>query len=182
MKTQIAYSKTRCSGTNGGFTFIELIAVMIITAIIAVVSVPALNSMGQTRAAGAAVDLHRSMTFARQYAVSTGSRTWVVFDVGGNSWSVLKEDPLAPGRVGALLITDPASGQDFIVTLNSDTTVGVSLVSATFDAGSEIGFDWLGRPLNATENDLVAAGTVTLTGSHQVTVEVDTGHIRYAAP
>lgn len=182
MKTQIAYTKTRCSGTNGGFTLIELIAVMTITAILAVVSVPALTSLSQTRAAGAAVDLHRSMTFARQHAVSTGTGTWVVFNVGGNNWSVLKEDPLAPGRAGASLMTDPSRGQDYVETLNSDTTAGVSLVSATFDAGSEIGFDWLGRPLNASENDLVAAGTVTLTGNHQVTVEAETGHIRYVAP
>ena len=182
MKTQIAHSQTRYSRTNGGFTFIELIAVMVLTAILAASSIPALTSLSQTRAAGAAVNLHRSMTIARQNAVSTGNRTWVVFDVGGNNWSVLKENPLAPGRSGASVITDPASGQDYVETLNSDTTFGVSLISATFDAGSEIGFDWLGRPLNATENDLVAVGTVTLTGNYQITVEVDTGHIRYIAP
>ena len=182
MKTQIAHSRTRYSGTNGGFTLIELVAVMILTAILAAASIPALTSLNQSREAGAAANMYRSMTFARQYAVATGNRTWVVFNVGGNSWSVLMEDPLAPGRSGASLMTDPASGQDYVETLNSDTTVGVSLLSAAFDAGSEIGFDWLGRPLNATENELAATGTVTLTGTHQVTVEVDTGHIRYVAP
>ncbi len=182
MKTQNAYSRSRRSRMNGGFTLIELIAVMVLIAILAATSIPALTSISQTRAAAAAVDLQRSMTFARQNAVSTGTRTWVVFDVGANSWSILKENPLTPGRAGASLIIDPAHGQDYVEILDSDTTAGVNLLSATFDAGSEIGFDWLGRPLNASENDLAAAGAVMLTGNHLVTVEAETGHIRYVAP
>ena len=46
----------------------------------------------------------------------------------------------------------------------------------------EVGFDWLGSPLNGAETSLAATGTVTLTGTHVVNVEVETGLATYVAP
>ena len=83
---------------------------------------------------------------------------------------------------GASALTDPATGGDMVETLGTGSFIGVELVSATFDAGSEVGFDWLGQPLNSADTTLAAAGTVTLSDGHQITVTISTGHIAYVAP
>ena len=46
----------------------------------------------------------------------------------------------------------------------------------------EVGFDWLGRPLNSSETALAAQGVVTITGSHRVYIATETGHVTWAAP
>ena len=51
-----------------------------------------------------------------------------------------------------------------------------------FDGGTEVGFDWLGRPLNASETSLAANGAVTVSGGHFLTVVKDTGHAIHFGP
>ncbi len=174
--------QTRRPGRGGGFTLIELLAVMVIIAILAAVTVPSMNAMDDTRAAMAAKELLRDLSFARQRAVATGAVTWIVFDVNAESWSILAEDPAAPGRAGASVISDFATGRTYTQTLNTGSYSGVEIVTAAFDGDVEIGFDWLGRPINAAESDLAAQGAVTVTGSHEVTVAVETGFVDYVAP
>jgi Tfp pilus assembly protein FimT len=161
---------------------IELVAVMVIVAILAAAAVPSLDAMADTRGAMAAKQLVRDLTYARQRALASGSVTWVVFDAAADSWSVLAEDPAAPGRAGATVLTDAALGRSFVQQLNVGSFVGVEIVSADIDGDAEIGFDWLGAPRNAAEAELAAAGTVTLTGNHVVTVAAATGHVSYTAP
>jgi type II secretory pathway pseudopilin PulG len=161
---------------------IELIAVIVVLGILSAVAVPSLTSLGDTRERMAAHVLLRDLTFARQYAVATGTTTWVVFDASAETWQVLAEDPLSPGRAGASVMTDPATGAPFERTLGADEFVGVGIVSAAFDGNDEIGFDWLGRPFNAAETALAAQGVVTLTGGDVVNVVVGTGYAKHVAP
>ncbi len=167
---------------GGGFSLMELVVVMTVTVVMSGVAVVALSSTTGNRASIAAKRLLRDMTFARQRAIATGTGTWVVFNTGAETWSVLSEDPSSPGRAGATPLIDPATGADMVETLGAGTFIGVELVSAVFDAGSEVGFDWLGQPLNAADTTLGAAGTVTLSDGHQITVTISTGHIAYVAP
>ncbi|MDY7107214.1 MAG: prepilin-type N-terminal cleavage/methylation domain-containing protein [Planctomycetota bacterium] len=167
---------------GGGFTLIELVAVMVIVAILAAVAVPSLDRLGETRAGMAAKHLLRDLTFARQRAVATGTVTWVVFDPDAETWSVLGEDPDAPGRAGAATLTDPATGRAHVQQLGAGSFVGVQIVSAAFDDDVEVGFDWLGRPLNAAEDALGADGTVTLSGGAVIRVTATTGYITHTAP
>jgi type II secretory pathway pseudopilin PulG len=161
---------------------IELVAVMVIVAILAAAAVPSLDAMADTRGAMTAKQLVRDLTYARQRALASGSVTWVVFDAAADTWSVLAEDPAAPGRTGATVLTDAASGRSLVQQLNAGSFIGVSIVSVDIDGDAEIGFDWLGAPRNAAEADLAAAGTITLTGNHAVTIAQTTGHVTYAAP
>jgi prepilin-type N-terminal cleavage/methylation domain-containing protein len=167
---------------SGGFSLIEIVAVMSIVGILAVAAVPTLARLGDARASLAARQLLKDMTLARQFAVATGIRAWVTFDAAAETWSVLEEDPASPGRSGATVMTDFATGQPYTIELGDDSFSGVGITSATFDAGSEVGFDWLGRPLNAAETDLAADGTVTLTGGHVITVTAGTGYVSHTAP
>jgi hypothetical protein len=121
--------------------------------------------------------LLRDMTYARQHAVATGARTWVVFDANAETWTVMSEDASSPGRAGASVLDDPGTGQTFVQALDAGTFANVQIVSATFDGQAEVGFDWLGRPLNASEALLSASGRVTLTDGYRVDVNAVTGHI-----
>lgn len=182
MRSRITQRVSRSAFVRGGFTLIELVVVMLLTAILAASAIPAISSISNTRQIVAAKTLQHGVTLARQNAVATGMRTWVVFDATAETWSVLVEDPQNPGRTNAKAMTDAATGHDFLEQLDTGDFSNVQIISAAFDGGSEIGFDWQGRPLNDAENDLAANGLVVLSGNHRITVEVETGHIQYVAP
>ena len=172
----------RRSALDGGFTLVELVAVMIVIAILAAAVVPALESVDDGRAAIAARSVHRDLVHARQHAVATGTATWVVFDPDAETWSLLAEDPSTPGRANAATMTDFATGHSFVQVLGTDDLVNAELVSVAFDGDVEVGFDWLGQPLNAAETALAADGTVVTSGGHSITVVFGTGHIIHTEP
>lgn len=165
-----------------GFTLIELISVVVILTVVSAVVVPSLSSLQGTRGAQAAKTLLRDVTWARQYALATGTGTWVVFDTANETWSLLAEDPNNPGRANAAVLTDAATGQNWVATLGEFAFTGQSISSADFDSGTELGFDWRGRPKNASETDLAALGTVTLRYGQRVEVLPETGHARLVIP
>ncbi len=182
MRPRITQPHSRLAFARGGFTLIELVVVMLLTAILAASAIPAIGSITNTRQTVAAKTLLHGVTLARQNAVATGTRTWVVFDDATETWSILVEDPQNPGRTNAALMTDVATGHEFSEQLDTGDFSNVQIISVAFDGGAEIGFDWQGRPLNDAENDLAANGLVVLSGNHRITVEVETGHIQYVAP
>jgi prepilin-type N-terminal cleavage/methylation domain-containing protein len=162
---------------TAGFTLIELIAVIVMIAILGSVAAATMD-LSSARSGLAAKQLLRDMTFARQWAIATGTNSWVVVSTGSNVWSVLAEDPANPGRVNATAMTDMATGKQYTTTLGVNDYVGVSVTGCNFDGGTEVGFDWLGRPI-VSGGPLVAQGTITLTGGRQIVVEAGSGHIRY---
>jgi prepilin-type N-terminal cleavage/methylation domain-containing protein len=172
----------RRSQPRSAFTLIELIAVLVIVAILAAASVPTLRSMGSSRGATAGKQLLRDLSFARQYAMATGNRTWVAFTLGSHSYAIKAEPAGNPGRANAVTLTDMATGKPYAQTLNTGEFAGVQILSAAFDGSAEVGFDWLGRSLNVSESPLGAQGLVTLTGNQRVTVEAGAGNVNYIAP
>ena len=172
----------RRSRASGGFKLVELVAVMIVTGILAATAIPALDSLAGSRHAAAARDLARGLTQARQRALATGVRTWVVIDVDAETWSMLNEDPLNPGRSDALAAIDPATGMPLVVQFGAGALAQTYITSADFDGATELGFDWMGRPLNATETSLLVQGVIETGGSHVVYVEPDTGYVTHVAP
>ena len=174
--------RTRCRRpqvSDGGFTLLELITVIVIAAILAGVAVPTLSGLAGARSGMAGKQIHRDMTFARQRSVATGVVSWVVFNSGAGTWSVLAENPASPGRAGATMLNDMATGRPYTTTLGAANYVGVSITSCNFGGGQEIGFDWLGKPRISDSTSLAAQGSVVLSGGNRVTVEAITGHIAY---
>jgi Tfp pilus assembly protein FimT len=161
---------------------IEMAAVLVVIAIVAVVSFPKLSSLGTTRNRYAAQQLFRDVTFARARAIATGKPTYVVFATASSTYTLLAEDPANPGRANAQAMTDPSSGGAFVRSFGSGEYSGVSMISAVFDAGAEVGFDWNGKPLNSTQTSLAATGTVTLSGGNLVQVQSNGGLVTCTIP
>ena len=103
-------NRTRRAVRRGGFSLIELIAVIVILAILSATAVPTLSAITVNRQRQAARQLLRDMTLARQWAVATGTRTWVIFDTGAETWTVKAEDPEEGNFAGAARLK-PARNQ-----------------------------------------------------------------------
>jgi prepilin-type N-terminal cleavage/methylation domain-containing protein len=157
------------------FTLVEVVAVMLVAAIVAAVAIPTMSSLSSTRAAAAARQVVRDLSYARERAIDTGCRVWTVFNAASNSYSLLAEPPGSPGRSNAIAMTDAATQASYVQSFNSSDFAGVSLLSAGFDSGSEVGFDWNGKSLNNTGAPLASNGTVSLSGSKTITVRPTTG-------
>lgn len=165
------------------FSLIELVAVAAIVGILAATAIPAVASLGGRRGAAAARQIVRDLTYARERAMASGTRTWVVFSASAETYSVLSENVASPGRAGATVINDPASGQAFTITLGLSGSEGVTISSAVFATGQEeVGFDWLGTPLATNGSALTAQGTVTLSTGHQAILTPRTGLAQFVAP
>jgi type II secretory pathway pseudopilin PulG len=158
---------------------IELVAVIVVLAILAGVAMPTLNNVNDTRSGAAAKMLLRDMTFARQRAIATATVSWVVLNPATETWSILAENPASPGRANATVLTDMATGKPYITTIGTGDFAGAGISTAAFDGQPEVGFDWLGKPLNSTGGALSLSGSVVFTGGDAVTVQFRTGHVAH---
>lgn len=166
----------RARSHGRGFTLVELVSVVVILGVLSVTATLALSKSTQARQSGAARQLARDLNFARARALATGAPTWVSFSYTGNSYSVLAENPASPGRAGAIALTDPSTGGSFVVRFNTAERQGVSLVTVSIPGGgTDLGFDWLGRPQNGAGTLLASNAVVTLTGPVTATVTAGTG-------
>lgn len=161
-----------------GFSLLELIAVLAILAVLSLSAGPVLSSVDANRQAHGAGTLRRDVAYARQAAVATGTRTWVVLDVGSDSYELYAEDPDNPGRANRTLMLDPADGEPFQVTLGLGAQLGATLTQVAIENdGVEVGFDYLGRPLLEDESAMTQDATITVSGSRTIVVAGVTGHV-----
>jgi prepilin-type N-terminal cleavage/methylation domain-containing protein len=161
-----------------GFSLIELVAVMSVAAILAAVAIPAMSSTTSMRRKSAAAQLARDLRLARDLSLTTGRRSWVSFNTGAESYSLLLEPVGNPGRTQSVAWTDPASGRAFQQVFGTSEWAGITIDNLNVDGGgSWIGFDSLGRPVNSNESELNASASITLSGNYVVRVEPGTGHI-----
>jgi prepilin-type N-terminal cleavage/methylation domain-containing protein len=176
MKTTPTERESRRSlRATGGFSLAELVAVMTIVAILSAIAIPSLASLASTRSAAAAQEVALNLEWARQRAQTTGLRSWVVFDQAASAYVLLAEPDEAPGRGNANVLRDPATGREHRHVL----AAGSAFIDMSLDAGTELGFDWLGRPLNSRGQPLGGQGVLVLTGGRRVLVEPESGLVSW---
>ncbi|MFN0132120.1 MAG: Tfp pilus assembly protein FimT/FimU [Phycisphaerales bacterium] len=168
---------------RGAFSLVELIAVLVIVGVMAAVAAPALTPTTSARSAMVAKTVARDVAYARERAISTGTGCWVVVVTASNSYSILQENCASPGRAGATVTTDPATpGRNFVQTLNTGERAGVTITSVNLDGTAEVGFDWRGKPYNASSVALSSQGVIGLSGGWSVRVEAGSGFVTATTP
>lgn len=161
-----------------GFTLVEIMVVVIVIGIMGLIAVPMISSAGSIQVRSAANKLAADLEYAKSMAISRQTPYRVVFDTSNNEYQIEMKD----GSNWVLIKHPVETHKDFIVDYGSESRLRqVEVSSASFGSGSTVIFDYLGSPLDTSENALTSAGTVTLATdsgmSMQVTVEAVTGFI-----
>ena len=161
-----------------GFSLVELIAVMVLIGIMGAVAVPAISRANESRAGLAAPLIARDVCYARDTACTSGLATWTVFNTGTSSYSMFQENRTSPGRAGRSAMIDTSTGKVHAQTISAEEFGGTTISAVSLGGGTEIGFDWLGRPINSSEILLTSDGTITLSNGRIVTVIAAAGAVR----
>ena len=145
---------------SGGFSLLELAAVLAVVSILAAVVFLRLDALTERGATVRADELRRNLAHVQQLALGWGVSLRLTV-VAANSYSVTcrtASPNCGAGAVGDTAV-DPATGDPFTVTLTDSVTLG--------PVGNTVDFDSLGRPREPTTGILSAsnpARTYTLTG------------------
>lgn len=164
-------SAKRYHSSRSAFTLIELVTVIAVLAVMAVfVGGPTLSHINDMRSSAAASRLASDIRYIQRLALGSGMRTWVVFDVAGNRYSLHIEDPAKPGKAGRLAVTHPLDQTTNAVQFGVGPFAGVSISQADFNSTVELEFDSFGVPYDASGSALTSSGHTLL--SNNIAVEV----------
>jgi type II secretory pathway pseudopilin PulG len=167
---------------TAGFTFMEILIVVLIVGITTMVGWPVLNAaMGVSRLSGAAEEVVNALEFAQLTAMTSGQRTRVVIGAPLDRIAVRQfiitadlfsgGDTMAAADVESgtfALMGNPANkGTDYEIDFSTESRFqGVDITASNFDIADPVYFDTLGAPSNG--------GTVTLAlGGRQMVVTLD---------
>ncbi|MBX3385184.1 MAG: prepilin-type N-terminal cleavage/methylation domain-containing protein [Phycisphaeraceae bacterium] len=175
--TRAIRQSNRARTSGRGFSLVELIVVIVLISLLAAVAIPSLSRAADSRARAGVEQLRRDLEGARDMACHGGVRTWVVFSIAQQRYECFIESPSNPGRAGRTPRTDPATGRPFSQPIGGPDWSNVSLVSVSFNGGTEIAFDWQGRPLSMAEQPLTSNGQVTFSNGRSLSVSHTNGSV-----
>lgn len=148
-----------------GFTLVELVAVMVITGIIASIAAPRFIGVDAFNARGSYATLVSAFRYAQKTAIA--QRTTVYANVNTTSRVVCLGYTSDCGTP----VIDPATQVAYSKTLSNNVNITAST--------SPIGFDGLGRPVpNAVATFTIQNAVVTTEASRTITIEAETGYVR----
>ncbi|MFQ5706881.1 MAG: Tfp pilus assembly protein FimT/FimU [bacterium] len=158
--------KTKLQRENG-FTFIEIIAVVVLIGILAYVAVARLNDSHKRLQLETVVRKITSDTrFAQQLALTQRTGTRIYIDQTNNRYYLKWES-------GAY-IENPVGGSDFIIQFGQGKFRDVTITGTAF-TGGRLDFDSVGSPLNAGAAFSGTLTLVTFNNSKRIRITANTG-------
>lgn len=156
----VMFRRALTVGGRRGFTFVEILIVLLVLGVIAAVGLPALNSsVEDTRLASAVDEIVTAYDYAQMTATASGSSTRVTFDSTRDlivvqhyrSSADFGLGALAEGAVetGAYVIMERPQrrGVDYSIDLDGESRFGgVQIVAADFGGAEAVTFDEFGTP------------------------------------
>jgi prepilin-type N-terminal cleavage/methylation domain-containing protein len=139
-----------------GFTFVEVVIVILIVGIMTMVALPAMNDFLRDETINVATDaVVTAVYYARTTAITTGVNHRVCFDTTTDSFQVERYTGGIPPDETFEIVQDPVTKRDYIVSFDDGPVgQGVDLTFAAFGSDAFVRFGHLGAP--------VTVGGVTL--------------------
>ena len=148
-----------------GFTIVELVAVMVITGIVAAIAAPRFVGVDAFDARGSYSTLTAALRYAQKTAIA--QRRNVYANVNPSTRSVC----LGYTSNCSSAVIDPATQVAYAKTLSSNVAITAS--------ATPLGFDGLGRPIpNASATFTIQNTVVPSEPIRTITIEQDTGYVR----
>ncbi len=160
-----SYNTGTNRSTEGGFTLIELMVVVIILGIAALTAIPMMSSAGSIQIRSAANKIAADLEYAKSMAISRGQNYSVIFNTSAESYQI--ED-----QAGNVVAHPVKKGFDYTVGMVAEGLGSVDITSVNFNSNTQVSFDCLGSPDNGGTVNLQGGGT-----SMTVTVEPITGYV-----
>jgi Tfp pilus assembly protein FimT len=151
---------------------LEILIVAVIITIAAMMAIPMIGSASSMQLDSAANMIAADLEYAKSMAISRQKIYSVIFDKVNERYQI--EDPNG-------IIPHPVKkGFQYVVDFSGDSRLsGVDIYDVSFDATSEVKFDYLGSPFNGTGNPM-NSGVITLRSgdvTSTVTIEPVTGFV-----
>ena len=156
---------------ESGFTIVELVAVIVITGIIAAIAAPSFIGVDAFDARGSYGTLVSALRYAQKTAIAQRTTVCANVDVATKIVTLTYRGSLDCSAASTGAVVDPATQTAYSKNLSKNVTLIAPV--------SSIGFDGLGRPVpNATATFTVKNAVVTTESIRVITVEADTGYVR----
>lgn len=164
------------------FTLAELVAVMVVTGILAAGAVPAMRSVERTRERALAAEVQRRLSLARSWAAATGRPAGLRIDTATGALTLVRIAadgdpptvlPAASGAPGAAwFIARQFPGASILAVRHGDNTLGAGAIWFGADGEPQI------RSANgAYLQDFTTDAQITVSGPSTITVRQITGMI-----
>jgi prepilin-type N-terminal cleavage/methylation domain-containing protein len=188
-----AATRLRTRGASrGGFTLVEILAVIVILGIASAIVIPQIGTRDDMRVKAAARTLIADLIYAQNLAISTGQVVYVRFDVAGNSYSVLT-NPLSSKAKKGDPVQHPITQTDYVTAFGSShrgweqvkiKSAVMNGVDVNFRPEFTVGFDEIGSPhvwcYDIDQRNDLNDGTIILqagTFTNTITISPATGEI-----
>jgi MSHA pilin protein MshC len=148
-----------------GFTIVELVAVMVITGIIAAIAAPRFVGTDAFEARGGYGTLSAALRYAQKTAIAQRRNVYAAINTSARTVCLGYTSNCSSA------VIDPATQAAYSKTLSSKITLTAST--------TPLGFDGLGRPIpNTTATFTLQNAVVPSESARTITVEAETGYVR----
>ena len=154
-----------------GFTIVELVAVMVITGIIAAIAAPRFIGVDAFDARGSYSTLVSALRYAQKTAIAQRTTVCANVDVSTKIVTLTYRGSPDCSTASTGTVVDPATQVAYSKNLSKNVTIIAPV--------STVGFDGLGKPVpNTTATFTVQNAVVPTESIRTITVEADTGYVR----
>jgi len=150
--------RRRRVSTAGGFTLIEILAVVVILGIASAIIIPQIGSRDDMKTAAAARVIVADLIYAQNLAISNGTPVYVRFDKANNQYTMLT-NPLSTKTNYGDFVTNPVTQQNYLQKFGDTSaktvdpwenvtidTVALNGTDPSYQNQFTIGFDEVGSP------------------------------------
>ncbi len=156
---------------QSGFTIVELVAVIVITGIIAAIAAPRFIGVDAFDARGSFSTLVSALRYAQKTAIAQRTTVCMSVDTTTKIVTLTYRNSADCSLASTGTATDPATQAAYSKTLSNNVTITAPV--------STIGFDGLGRPVpNAASTFTITNAVVPGESIRVITVEAETGYVR----